>query len=196
MKIQSDKLRLKSKINEFYQERRYQDVILLKDDILVFSFEEEDISVFEKIIISSFVLDEYLEVIAISSKLNNVELESYIIIYYTCLSFIALINFYQANLFITSSKLLSDAYHKLLYASDGANYSNILTLDNKNSIYALVMVNFVLGLSKEATRDNNEVNQEYIFYRVMDLLNVLVELNYPEEIVNKIYKDFKKIYKI
>ena len=60
----------------------------------------------------------------------------------------------------------------------------------------MVMVNFVFGLCRETTRNNVNVNNEYLFYRVMDLLNVLVELNYPEEIVSKIYKDFVKIYKI
>jgi hypothetical protein len=99
-------------------------------------------------------------------------------------------------LYIKSSQLLSDAYHKLLYASDGANYSNILLLDNKQAIYALIVVNFVLGLCREASRNNEDINQEYIFYRFMDLLNILVELSYPEKIVNKIYKDIKKIYKI
>ncbi|MDD3623341.1 MAG: hypothetical protein PHY38_01255, partial [Bacilli bacterium] len=44
--------------------------------------------------------------------------ESYITIYYTCLSFISLNNLYDVNLYIKSSQLLSDAYHKLLYVRD------------------------------------------------------------------------------
>lgn len=196
MDILNEKLSITKKVNELYQNKKYQEIILLKDDILRFPIEEDDIFLFEKIIKSAFFLDKYSLIMELSNKLNSSGYESYVIIYYSCLSFIALTNLYQANLYLMSSRLLSDASHKLLYASDGANYSNILAQDNKNGIYAMVMVNFVFGLCRETTRNNVNVNNEYLFYRVMDLLNVLVELNYPEEIVSKIYKDFVKIYKI
>lgn len=196
MQILNEKLRIIEQINECYMQGKFEKVILQKMSILDFPIEEEDIFIYEKIIISLFILNDYLGIIELSNKLNNLGYESYIIIYYSLLSFIALTNLYQANLYITSCKILSDATHKLLYAMDGANYSNILSLDNKNSIYAMVMVNFVLGLCREKARNDIDINQEYIFVRTMDLLNTLVELNYPEKIVNKIYKDLKKIYKI
>lgn len=196
MKIQNEKLSIINKINVCYQEKRFKEVIVLKNELFKFSFAKDDIFSFEKIIQSAFNLDDYKEIINISNILGSSGYESYITIYYTCLSFISLNNLYDVNLYIKSSQLLSDAYHKLLYASDGANYSNILLLDNKQAIYALIVVNFVLGLCREASRNNEDINQEYIFYRFMDLLNILVELSYPEKIVNKIYKDIKKIYKI
>ena len=196
MDTMHEKLSMIKRVNELYQNKKYQEIISLKNNILKFTIEENDIFLYEKIIKSAFSLDKYSLIIELSNKLNSSGYESYVIIYYSCLSFIALTNLYQANLYLMSSRLLSDASHKLLYASDGANYSNILAQDNKNSVYAMVMVNFVLGLCRETTRNNVDVNNEYLFYRVMDLLNVLVELNYPEEIVSKIYKDFVKIYKI
>lgn len=196
MDTMHEKLSMIKRVNELYQNKKYQEIISLKNNILKFTIEENDIFLYEKIIKSAFSLDKYSLIIELSNKLNSSGYESYVIIYYSCLSFIALTNLYQANLYLMSSRLLSDASHKLLYASDGANYSNILAQDNKNSIYAMVMVNFVIGLCRETTRNNVNVNNEYLFYRVMDLLNVLVELNYPEEIVSKIYKDFVKIYKI
>ena len=196
MDTMHEKLSMIKRVNELYQNKKYQEIISLKNNILKFTIEENDIFLYEKIIKSAFSLDKYSLIIELSNKLNSSGYESYVIIYYSCLSFIALTNLYQANLYLMSSRLLSDASHKLLYASDGANYSNILAQDNKNGIYAMVMVNFVFGLCRETTRNNVNVNNEYLFYRVMDLLNVLVELNYPEEIVSKIYKDFVKIYKI
>lgn len=196
MDTMHEKLSMIKRVNELYQNKKYQEIISLKNNILKFTIEENDIFLYEKIIKSAFSLDKYSLIIELSNKLNSSGYESYVIIYYSCLSFIALTNLYQANLYLMSSRLLSDASHKLLYASDGANYSNILAQDNKNGIYAMVMVNFVFGLCRETTRNNVDVNNEYLFYRVMDLLNVLVELNYPEEIVSKIYKDFVKIYKI
>ena len=196
MDTMHEKLSMIKRVNELYQNKKYQEIISLKNNILKFTIEENDIFLYEKIIKSAFSLDKYSLIIELSNKLNSSGYESYVIIYYSCLSFIALTNLYQANLYLMSSRLLSDASHKLLYASDGANYSNILAQDNKNGIYAMVMVNFVFGLCRETTRNNVNVNNEYLFYRVMDLLNVLVELNYPEEIVNKIYKDFVKIFKI
>jgi len=196
MDIMHEKLSMIKRVNELYLDKKYNEIISLKNNILKFTIEENDIFLYEKIIKSAFSLDKYSLIIELSNKLNSSGYESYVIIYYNCLSFIAIANLYQANLYLVSSQLLSDASHKLLYASDGANYSNILAQDNKNSIYAMVMVNFVIGLCRETTRNNVDVNNEYLFYRVMDLLNVLVELNYPEEIVNKIYKDFVKIFKI
>ena len=196
MDTMHEKLSMIKRVNELYQNKKYQEIISLKNNILKFTIEENDIFLYEKIIKSAFSLDKYSLIIELSNKLNSSGYESYVIIYYSCLSFIALTNLYQANLYLMSSRLLSDASHKLLYASDGANYSNILAQDTKNGIYAMVMVNFVFGLCRETTRNNVNVNNEYLFYRVMDLLNVLVELNYPEEIVSKIYKDFVIIYKI
>lgn len=196
MDTMHEKLSMIKRVNELYLDKKYNEIISLKNNILKFTIEENDIFLYEKIIKSAFSLDKYSLIIELSNKLNSSGYESYVIIYYNCLSFIAIANLYQANLYLVSSQLLSDASHKLLYASDGANYSNILAQDNKNSIYAMVMVNFVIGLCRETTRNNVDVNNEYLFYRVMDLLNVLVELNYPEEIVSKIYKDFVKIYKI
>lgn len=196
MDTMHEKLSMIKRVNELYLDKKYNEIISLKNNILKFTIEENDIFLYEKIIKSAFSLDKYSLIIELSNKLNSSGYESYVIIYYNCLSFIAIANLYQANLYLVSSQLLSDASHKLLYASDGANYSNILAQDNKNSIYAMVMVNFVIGLCRETTRNNVDVNNEYLFYRVMDLLNVLVELNYPEEIVSKIYKDFVKIFKI
>ena len=126
MDTMHEKLSMIKRVNELYLDKKYNEIISLKNNILKFTIEENDIFLYEKIIKSAFSLDKYSLIIELSNKLNSSGYESYVIIYYNCLSFIAIANLYQANLYLVSSQLLSDASHKLLYASDGANYSNIL----------------------------------------------------------------------
>lgn len=196
MRIYNDRLIIINQINEDYSQGDFNKAIQKYKDFFTFPVEEGDILLFEKLMKSAFILEEYKLIIEMMNKISEKGYESYKVIYYTLLSYIALENLYLGNLFIKNSKLLSDAKHKLLYASDGANYSNILMLENKNNIYALIIVNFVLGLCRKQVKGTLDINKEYILFTFMDLLNVLVELNYPVDVVKKLYNDFERIYKI
>jgi hypothetical protein len=80
---------------------------------------------------------------------------------------------------------LSKTNFKKEIEDGGANYTNYLNIIDEKQQLALVLTNFSLGVIKE--KKEQEIDDDYLNYRVIDLLNILFEIGYEDEVLNKIY---------
>ncbi|HHU21027.1 MAG TPA: hypothetical protein GXZ51_01085 [Acholeplasma sp.] len=92
---------------------------------------------------------------------------------------------FKTNEFVILYYYLTKTNFKKEIEEDGANYTNYAIIPYDYERLAFVLTNFSLGIIKEQRGQN--VNHDYLNYRVMDLLNILFEIGYEEEFLNKIY---------
>lgn len=196
MRFPKEKVVIENKINQLLKENDYYGIFMMKDDILN-NYQVLDQSVFHQLISSTFYIGNFDEVCLISNQLKAMNIESFEIIYYTILSLIANVDIYQAMSYVKKSKLLNNEDIKEFYTADGANYSNLLFLSDKSLMQALalLMVNFVEGLSREMT-GNIDVDQEYIMFRFFDLINLVYEIGYPLAVIQELSHALKIIFNL
>ena len=92
---------------------------------------------------------------------------------------------FKTNEFVILYYYLSKTNFKKEIEDGGANYTNYLNIIDKKQQLALVLTNFSLGVIKE--KKEQEIDDDYLNYRVIDLLNILFEIGYEDEVLNKIY---------
>ncbi len=92
---------------------------------------------------------------------------------------------FQTNEFVILYYYLTKTNFKKEIEDGGANYTNYLVISDENKQLALVLTNFSLGIIKE--KKEQEIDDDYLKYRVIDLLNILFEIGYEEDFLNKIY---------
>ena len=92
---------------------------------------------------------------------------------------------FKTNEFVILYYYLSKTNFKKEIEDGGANYTNYLNIIDEKQQLALVLTNFSLGVIKE--KKEQEVDDDYLNYRVIDLLNILFEIGYEDEVLNKIY---------
>lgn len=195
MKFPKEKVRLVNLIKEYLEQEDFYSIYKLKDDIFLSFDELKQTSIFNHLLYATFNLGHFDGVILISDELQKKGYESFELIYFTLLSFIANTDIYQAVLFIKKSKILNMEEIKVYHSIDGANYSNILHFDEtlSSSTLALVITNFVEGIAREMIGDRI-IDQEYILYRFFDLINLILELGYPAVIINELTEVMKVVF--
>ena len=79
--------------------------------------------------------------------------------------------------------------------SDGANYSNLLRISYKTPSVLLlfIIVNLINGLIVEANL-GIEITLEYIFGRMLELIDQLYELGYHNDIISELTEKVKMIF--
>lgn len=92
---------------------------------------------------------------------------------------------FKTNEFVILYYYLSKTNFKKEIEDGGANYTNYLNIIDEKQQLALVLTNFSLGVIKE--KKEQEIDDDYLNYRVIDLLNILFEIGYEDEVLNKIY---------
>ncbi|HOF43557.1 MAG TPA: hypothetical protein PLE44_03090 [Bacilli bacterium] len=92
---------------------------------------------------------------------------------------------FKTNEFVILYYYLSKTNFKKEIKDGGANYTNYLNIIDEKQQLALVLTNFSLGVIKE--KKEQEIDDDYLNYRVIDLLNILFEIGYEDEVLNKIY---------
>jgi len=196
MKFPKEKVVITNRINELKSNSDYFGIFKMKDEILT-NYDILDSSIYENLISSTFYLGNFDDVIVIGSELIANDVETFEVIYYTLLALIANVDIYQAMSLIGKSKLLNLDEIKEYHANDGANYSNLLYFSEtlSSSTLALIIVNFVKGLSREMT-GNVEVDHEYMLFRFFDLINMIFEIGYPLEIIQRLTRAMKIIFNL
>ena len=194
MRFPKEKVVITSKINDLTKIKDYFGITKLKDEIL-HNYQVLDTSIYSKLIHANYIIGNYDQVIMISNDLMSKGIETFEIIYYTILSMIANTDIYQAMSYIKRSKILNLEDIKEFHSEDGANYSNLLNFSAtlSSSTLALLMVNFVEGLSREMT-GNLDVDKEYLLFRFFDLINMVYEIGYPLEIIEELTRAIKLIF--
>lgn len=197
MKFPKEKARLLYLVQEALEEDDYFSIYKLKDEMFGAFGELKNTTIFDSLLHATFQIAHFDGIILISDELMKKDYESWDLIYYTLLAFLANQEIYQAMLFIKRNGYLNSTEYGIYHGSEGANYSNILHLDVKNHslILALIMTNFMEGLAKEMLGDM-KIDQEYHLYRMFDLLNLIYELGYPLEFITKLTEVMKIIYSI
>lgn len=187
-----------SRIYEAYDSEKYNVVCSFKDELVESVELFKDTDLFDILLESYFQLFLFDEVIMVNDELLKKGYESFDTIYFTLLSHIALVDIYQAKSLIKRSKILNNESVKHFYSNDGANYNNILSLNNDvfyETSLCLLIVNFVNEVSKEMLGDI-EVDKEYLLYRFFDLINVVYELGYEDSIIKELDRVLRIVFQI
>jgi hypothetical protein len=198
MKFPKEKAQLVNRIIDAYENENYHLVISYKDEILSNFEVVKDEKVFEMLLEAYFNFYSFDDVIMIGDELIKNAYESFDMYYYMLLSLIALTDIYQAKNLIRKSLLLNGEGIKYYYTVDGANYSNILGLSFGLFVQAapcLLIVNYVSEVAKEMAGDIT-LDHEYLLFRFFDLINMIYELGYEDDIVLKLEKALKIIFEI
>lgn len=198
LKFPKEKTKIINGFKEAYDFDNFQKAVTYKDEILN-NFEIlKNEGIFEKLLESLFELHAFEEVITVGEQLRKLQYESFDLYYYMLASYISLVDLYGAKSLIKRSKLLNDDTIKFYYETDGANYSNILSLSDylfERAAPCLLIVNFINEVFKEVA-GNIENDSEYLLYRFFDLLNMIYELGYDEWIILRLERALKLIFEI
>jgi len=196
MKFPKERVVITTKIKDYLKENNYFEILKMKDEIFQ-NIDTLDAFPLETLIRAAFILGDFNQVVLIYTECFKQGKESFILTYYGLLGFLANVDIFHAISYIKKSELLNQAAIKEFFLNDGANYSNILNFAKLNTYFplALILVNFVEGIAKEVV-GRDDVDSEYILFRFFDLINMLYEIGYPDEIIAKLTGALKIIYNL
>lgn len=195
MKFPVEIAKIYSIVKRAEESEDYLKIYKLKDEMFS-NFEDfKETQVFDELVKSAFYLKLYDEVILIGEELLKREYESHKELYYVLLATLANNDIYHSLSIIKRSKILLHPTMKEFLISDGANYSTLLKISNKNQnvLLLLIIVNLINGLLVEVTLGMN-MTLEYIFVRLLELIDQLYELSYPKTIVDELTEKVKMIF--
>ena len=184
MKFPVEIVRIIGKVKRYKESEDYLSIYKLKGEMLEnFEALKEDI-VFNELVKSAFYLKIYDEAILLGEEL-----------YYVLLSTLASNDIYHAFSIIKRSKVITHPANEQYLISDGANYSNLLRISYKTPSVLLlfIIVNLINGLIVEANL-GIEITLEYIFGRMLELIDQLYELGYHNDIISELTEKVKMIF--
>jgi hypothetical protein len=138
------------------------------------------------------------DVIMLSDEYIKQKYESFDAFYYALLSYIAVNDIYQAKNLIRRSTLLNTESIKYYYSQEGANYSNILGLSYalfEEAAPCLLIVNYITEIAGEMA-GKVEVNHQYLLFRFFDLINMIYELGYDDDIISQLEQALKIVFQL
>ncbi len=196
MKFPKERVVINTRVKEYLNNNKYYEVIKMKDEIFS-SLDVLDDYAVDALIKSAFIVGDFDMVGLIFSECFKHRKESFALLYYGMLGFLANVDIYQAVSYIKKSELLNQASIKEYFEKDGANYSNILYLSRIDTYgpLALILVNFIDGIAREIV-GNDDIDREYILFRFFDLINMLYEIGYPDEIITKLTGALKVMFNL
>ncbi len=140
-----------------------------------------------KLLESLFRMKKFDEVIATGTIFLNKSYSNFDIYYYILASHIGKIDFIKAIELIKNDKVLSDPSIKFYYSKEEANYSNIHNLSKELFMMCgncLLLINYIVEIVEEFP-NTNDINKEYLLLRYFDLLNMLYEQGFEENIIER-----------
>ena len=145
-----------------------------------------------------FYMNSYEEVITVGDELLKNDCSSLEYDYYILASYLALGESFLARNYLKRSPALSDPYIKILYQEGGANYSIIRLWKNRaydQVVLTLVLAAFVVDFTSGRGDDSFDP-MTYIMLRLIDLLNILVELGYEKQHLANLKEMIEIVYHI
>lgn len=178
MKFPKEETLIITEINKLYEANKYSSIVKMYDKIVnnievIASIDEKCIT---KVIESLFYSKLFDKIIAFVDGVRNKGFESFNWYFYAFASLLGNEDFYYARSIIKKSQILNDATIQSYLSEDGANYSNILGMNDELLNTAgpcLIMINFLNELIGETL--TTFVDKKYVLMRYFDLLNILVE---------------------
>ncbi|MDD4212533.1 MAG: hypothetical protein PHY42_03955 [Bacilli bacterium] len=183
--------------NSIRQASSFSAIIRLKDDILEHAKVLEPIEVAE-LLKAYFYSRGYEMVILVGDELQKRGCSSLVYDYYILASYLALGESFQARNYLKRSPALSAQDIKILYQEGGANYSTIHGWSHRS--YNQVVLTVVLAaFVVEYTDDHLDEDIDpmvYLVMRMIDLLNILIEIGYEKEHINTLKKTIEIMFTI
>lgn len=195
MKFPKEKVRIIQLVKMYEDKEDYISIYKMKDEMLSLYEELSETNVYNSLTLSSFNLRYFDETILIGEELLKKGYESFSSTLYVLLSCLGCCDIYHALSIIRRSKILNIPDINSYLATDGANYFNILKFDSNNGDIglALVVANFIVGLSKEISNEK-EIEKEYILIRAFEVIDTLFEIGYSETSINKLTNALKMMF--
>ena len=196
MKFPVESVKLSSRIKTYVSREEYEKVYKLKDEVLnnLEYFKKFDNEVLDDLIASTYLVGDIDRCILLSEELMKKEYESFIQIYYMILSYLSNEDIFGSLAMMRKSKILKDPETKSYYDSEEAHYSSLLSFDSDTyKALALVLCNFVIELSKESVFVK-KIDKEYLFYRFFDVVNLLNEYGFSNNLVLKLSDDIRNVF--
>ncbi len=174
-----------SEINQLFKERNYLKIASLRHKV----FENIDLykktDVIYQVTSSLFFGRFFEEVVSFVDELRKKEIEKTLYSFYYLASCIALDDINLAKSYLKRSKLMNDNYIKSIILEDGANYSNILNVEEIDDIPCLLLINYVNEYDKEGKDIEVDFKTEDIrIYKYFEMIDNIYLLNYDTEIVD------------
>lgn len=198
IKFPKEKTQLYNQVLDFYDQKNYKGIYLMKDRLLDALPLISNTLLVDVLIEATFKLYLFEETIMLGDELIKRQYESYDMYYFMLLSYIGLVDIYQAKALINRSKLLNEPEFKKFYQTEGANYTNILSLDAEtfySTCCLLLIINYINEVAKEMAGDI-EIDKEYLLFRFFDLINMVYEIGYDHTIIQELEEDMKVIFEI
>ena len=196
MKFPVESVKLSSNIKTYVSREEYDKVYKLKDEVLnnLEYFKEFDNEVLDDLIASTYLVGDIDRCILLSEELMKKEYESFMQIYYMILSYLSNEDIFGSLAMMRKSKILKEPETKSYYDSEEAHYSSLLRFDSDTyKALALVLCNFVIELSKESVFVK-KIDKEYLFYRFFDVVNLLNEYGFSNNLVLKLSDDIRNVF--
>ena len=195
------KLILKAK--GYFELKRYSEVIKILDEAKLidimknddFNIINETSDVINMYIKSLYYTSRFDKLIMTSSEVNklNYEGSSYLVIYYTILSFLGLFDLLGINMYLRQNIIIKAILPQIENCEMSySSFSNLPEYEKK----AMVLINFIYELEREIYVPSSKVslNNEYLLTRFYDLINLLNDYGFGEELILDITDDISNIF--
>lgn len=195
MKFPQESALITRNIKTLFLDCDYQAVCQYKNQLFDNFEMVKKFKVFEMLVISAFNLGYYDEVILIGEELLKREYESNEELYYVLLSCLANDDIFHGLSLIKRSRIINNPLNEQYLSSDGANYSYLLQLPDKDNSFVLLflIVLLIKAIGKEYNMGLN-VDKRYIFDRFVEEVDLLYEMGYDKNIIDKLSEAIEKIY--
>ncbi|MGD9886972.1 MAG: hypothetical protein AB7T03_03295 [Bacilli bacterium] len=187
MKIPEEQKELATKLNNYLANKDYAKFYSFRYEVL--EHFHDDLDIVDELLMAGFVLKEFRNNLIFGQQLLAKNYESMAMLYYMLLSCIGSLDLPMAFSLIKKSPILQKPEYQEFHNWENANYAHLLTLSSTSSFSQLTLLLMVYceSLGRELSFDDLQ-KQDVLLVRWFDLLNMLYEMGYPEEILNELQK--------
>ncbi len=199
IKFPKDEVQIINDIEKMFNVNNYSGIVKQYNKIIdnidmVLNIKPNTINI---IIESLFYCRQFDTIITFVESLRNKGFEDFLWYFYAFASIIGNDDIYLAKTILKKSKLLNDPDIQFYYSEDGANYVNILGMNDcilEKQGPCLIMINFINDLIYESLQ--KAIDAEYVIMRAFDLINILCEDGASQELIELFINTLQIIFEI
>lgn len=183
---------LVKKINDLYANACYDEIDLLKDEIIEQIDELKDSNCFIKVISALFMEKKYDDVIYFINSLMRKEINDLQFCFYYLVSSIAIGDVFIAKSYLRKLNIINSEKVKDFISDGGANYVNIKDQEFNDAI-ALLLINFIYTYEQPFLQKKNTEKQD-LFFQYYEMIDTIYSLGYNDDIVDYLSNIGKMIF--
>lgn len=199
IKFPKEEVQFINDIEKMYNVNNYSGIVKqynkIIDNIEIILNIKKDI--IDIIVEALFYCRQFDTIITFVESLRDKGFEEFLWYFYAFASIIGNDDIYLAKTIIKKSKLLNDPDIQFYYSEDGANYVNILGMNDAvldTQAPCLIMINFINDLIFESLQKT--LNANYVVMRTFDLINILYEDGASQELIELFINTLQIIFEI